>query len=143
MSGSTITAIYGLLAQLVEQRTVNPWAAGSNPAQPAICSSGETGKRGGFKSRLFLSSTLSWSIYHRGVAQLVERRSPKPRVACSSRVTPATTRKAVLAKEAAFCFGEYTDQKTKPQVDCELAKTWYNNIRTKRKEIPKNAVQHC
>ena len=28
-------------------------------------------------------------------------------------------------------------KKTKPQVDCELAKTWYNNIRTKRKEIPK------
>lgn len=63
MSGSTTTAIYGLLAQLVEQRTVNPWAAGSNPAQPAICSSGETGKRGGFKLRLFLSSTLSWSIH--------------------------------------------------------------------------------
>ena len=54
MSGSTTTAIYGLLAQLVEQRTVNPWAAGSNPVQPAICSSGETGKRGGFKSRFTL-----------------------------------------------------------------------------------------
>lgn len=63
MSGSTTTAIYGLLAQLVEQRTVNPWAAGSNPVQPAICSSGETGKRGGFKSRLTLGSTPSWSIY--------------------------------------------------------------------------------
>lgn len=44
-----------MLAQLVEQRTVNPWAAGSNPVQPAICSSGETGKRGGFKSRFTLS----------------------------------------------------------------------------------------
>ena len=79
MSGSTTTAIYGLLAQLVEQRTVNPWAAGSNPVQPAICSSGETGKRGGFKSRFTkrrpgkptvstvggvnLGSTPSWSIY--------------------------------------------------------------------------------
>lgn len=63
MPGSTTTAIYGLLAQLVEQRTVNPWAAGSNPAQPAICSSGETGKRGGFMSRFNLGSTPSWSIY--------------------------------------------------------------------------------
>ena len=91
MSGSTTTATCGLLAQLAEQRT-------------AICSSGEAGKRSGFKSRLFLSSTLSWSIKYRGVAQVVEQRSPKPRVACSSRVAPATTRKAVLAKEAAFCF---------------------------------------
>lgn len=63
MSGSTTTAIYGLLAQLAEQQTVNPWAAGSNPAQPAIYSSGETGKRGGFKSRFTLGSTPSWSIY--------------------------------------------------------------------------------
>lgn len=63
MSGSTTTAIYGLLAQLAEQQTINPWAAGSNPAQPAICSSGETGKRGGFKSRFTLGSTPSWSIY--------------------------------------------------------------------------------
>lgn len=34
-------------------------------------------------------------------------------------------------------------QEAKPQVDCRCAKTWYNNIRTKRKEIPQNAVQHC
>lgn len=72
MSGSTIAAIYGLLAQLAEQRTVNPSAAGSNPAQPAICSSGETGKRSGFKFRFTLGSTPSWSIKYRGVAQVVE-----------------------------------------------------------------------
>jgi hypothetical protein len=39
-SCSTITAIHGLLAQLVEQRTVNPRVAGSSPVQPAICPSG-------------------------------------------------------------------------------------------------------
>lgn len=27
---------FGLLAQLVEQRTLNPWVAGSIPAQPTI-----------------------------------------------------------------------------------------------------------
>lgn len=37
MSGSTTTAIYGLLAQLAEQQTVNPWAAGSIPAGSTIC----------------------------------------------------------------------------------------------------------
>lgn len=40
MSYSTITAIHGLLAQSVEQRTVNPRVAGSSPVQPAICPSG-------------------------------------------------------------------------------------------------------
>lgn len=39
-SCSTITAIHGLLAQSVEQRTVNPRVAGSSPVQPAICPSG-------------------------------------------------------------------------------------------------------
>lgn len=49
----------------------------------------------------------------------------------------------MVAKARAWAIKAHTDQKTKPQVDCELAKTWYNNIRTKRKEIPQNAVQHC
>lgn len=39
---SAITAIHGLLAQSVEQRTVNPRVAGSSPVQPAICPSGGT-----------------------------------------------------------------------------------------------------
>ena len=36
----------------------------------------------------------------RGIAQLIEQRSPKPSVACSTRVSPAKSKHFVLA----FCF---------------------------------------
>lgn len=47
MSGSTTTAIYGLLAQLVEQRSEEPRVAGSIPAGSTICVGMQEVKAGG------------------------------------------------------------------------------------------------
>ena len=41
-SNPTLSAIYGNMAQLVEQLTVNQWVTGSSPVIPAICWCGST-----------------------------------------------------------------------------------------------------
>ena len=78
-------------SQVVRQPALTRLFVGSNPATPAICS---------FTSVSPVRIRLG--VPHRGVAQLAEQRSPKPKVGCSIRLTPATCLGSSAGRAPAF-----------------------------------------
>lgn len=67
--------------------------------------------------------------FHRGIAQLVEQWSPKPRVPSSILGAPATTKRkglTVFLPFRPFCFpGKYSAKKRRKARPCVLLRFWY------------------